>query len=190
VSSQEITQLLQRWRGGDNQALEVLAPIVDSELRQLAAYHLRSERLGHTLQATAIVNEAYLRLINHPPNIDWQSHAHFKAVASNFMHQILISHARTRNAMKRGGGAYKLSLDAAVELATLEPDVDLLALEDALERLQAVAPEAYRIVKLRYFGGLTLEETSEVMGVSQATVKRKWYFARAWLKEALSHEIS
>jgi RNA polymerase sigma factor (TIGR02999 family) len=188
MSVPDVTQLLRRWRDGDSHALEHLLPVVNGELRRLAAHHLRGERLGHTLQATAVVNEAYLRLINHPPDIHWQSRAQFKAIVSNMMHQILVNHARARNAIKRGGGEHKLSLDAALELATPEPEVDLLALEDALEHLRTVSPDAYQIVKLRYFGGLTIEEAAEVMGVSPSSVKRKWNFARAWLKEALSDE--
>jgi RNA polymerase sigma factor (TIGR02999 family) len=189
MSAQNVTQLLRQWRDGDSHALEHLLPIVDSEFRRLAAHHLRSERLGHTLQATAVVNEAYLCLIKHPPDIHWQSRAQFKAIVSHMMHQILVNHARARNAMKRGGGEHRLSLDAALELATPEPEVDLLALEDALEHLHTVAPDACQIVKLRYFGGLTIEEAAEVMHVSPSSIKRKWNFARAWLKEALSDEI-
>jgi RNA polymerase sigma factor (TIGR02999 family) len=189
VSAQDVTQLLRRWREGDTQALEELTPIVDRELRRLAAHYLRKERSGHTLQPTAVVNEVYLCLIDHPPEIDWQSRTQFMGIASKLMRQVLVSHARTRDAIKRGGGEYKLSLEAVFEMANPEPEeVNLLDLEDALEKLAAEAPELSRIVELRYFGGLRIEETAKIMEISPATVKRKWNIARAWLQEALSEE--
>jgi len=181
-----ITQLLIRWRGGDRAALDELAPHVYSELRRLAKYYLRQERPGHTLQASDLVHEAYLRLVDEK-EIGWQNRAHFFGIAAVRMRHILVEHARGRQAAKRGGGEYRLSLSEADRLAE-KRDVNLLALDDALRRLEAMDGQKARIVELRYFGGLTIEETAEVLKLSPATIKRDWSMARAWLRSEISHE--
>jgi RNA polymerase sigma factor (TIGR02999 family) len=185
ASSASITQLLIKWRQGDRAALDELLPRVYSELRRLAQYYLRQERPDHTLQATALVHEAYLRLVEEK-EIDWQDRAHFFGIAGVRMRQILVEHARSRQAAKRGGGELRLSLSEADRLAD-KRDVKLLALDDALQRLEALDVQKARVVELRYFGGLTIEETSEVLQISPATVKRDWSMARAWLRSEISH---
>lgn len=184
TSPSTITQLLIRWRNGDQAALHELVPQVYSELRRLAEYYLRQERPSHTLQATALVHEAYLRLADEN-EIDWQNRAHFFGIAAARMRHILVDHARSRAAAKRGGGAYRLSLSEVDQLAK-QRDVNLLALDEALERLNALDTQKARIVELRYFGGLTIEETAEVLKISPATVKRDWSMARAWLLGEIS----
>lgn len=178
--SNAVTELLVRWREGDREALESLMPMVYSELRRLAQYYLSRERSDHTLQSTALVHEAYLRLAgsNAP---QWQNRAHFFGIAARVMRQILVEYARSHAAAKRGGPeAYTLTLDEALELP--KPiDVDVIALDGALNRLNELDPQQSRIVELRFFAGLTIEDTSEVMGISPATVKRDWTSARAWL---------
>lgn len=174
-----ITQLLIRWRNGDQAALHELMPQVYTELRRLAEHYLRQERPDHTLQATALVHEAYLRLANEK-DIDCQNRSHFFGIAATRMRHILVDHARSREAAKRGGGAYRLSLSEADQL-TEQRDVNLLALDEALKRLDAMDAQKARIVELRYFGGLTIDETAEVLKISPATVKRDWSMARAWL---------
>ncbi len=184
-----ITQLLIRWRNGDQAALDELTPQVYSELRRLARYYLRQERSDHTLQASDLVHEAYLRLVDEK-EIDWQNRAHFFGIAAMRMRHILVEHARGRQAAKRGGrggGEYLLSLGKADRQAE-DRDVNLLALDDALQRLEAMDPQKSRIVELRYFGGLTIEETAEAIGISPATVKRDWSMARAWLRSEISNE--
>jgi RNA polymerase sigma factor (TIGR02999 family) len=176
----EVTRLLVAWGGGDQTALDRLMPLVHEELRRLARLYMSRERPGHTLQATALVNEAYLRLIDQE-NMRWENRAHFFGIAARLMRQILVEHVRGRQAAKRGGGQYRLSL-SKVDRAASRPDVDLLALDEALGRLEAVDPQKSRVVELRYFGGLGIEETAEVVGVSPATVKRDWSMARAWLR--------
>jgi RNA polymerase sigma factor (TIGR02999 family) len=184
TSSQTITQLLARWGQGEREALEALTPIVYQELRRLAARHLRRERSGHTLESTALVHEAYLRLIDQH-SVRWQNRNQFFGLASELIRRILVDYARTRMAAKRGGQNIKLSLDEA--MATPEKqDLDLLALDDALRELAARDPQQSRIVELRYFGGLTIETTAEVLGVSPATVKRDWALAKAFLKRELT----
>ena len=185
TSSASITQLLIKWRNGDQAALNELLPQVYDELRRLANYYLRQERLGHTLQTTALVHEAYLRLVGEK-EVDWQNRAHFFGIAAVRMRQILVEYARSRQAAKRGGGEYRLSLSEADRLAK-ERDVNLLALDDALQSLEALDPQKARIVDLRYFGGLTIEETAEVLKISSATVKRDWSTARAWLRSKISN---
>ena len=185
TSSATITQLLIKWRNGDKAALDELMPQVYDELRRLANYYLRQERPDHTLQATALVHEAYLRLVGED-EIDWQDRAHFFGIAAVRMRQILVEHARSRQAAKRGGGEYRLSLGEA-DLLAERRDVNLLALDDALERLEALDPQKSRIVELRYFGGLTIEETSEALRISPSTVKRDWSMARAWLRSEISN---
>jgi RNA polymerase sigma factor (TIGR02999 family) len=184
TSPATITQLLIRWRNGDQAALDELVPQVYSELRRLANYYLRHERPNHSLQATALVHEAYLRLVDEK-NIEWQNRAHFFGIAAVRMRHILVEHARSRQAAKRGGGEYRLSLSKADQLAE-KHDINLLALDEALQRLEVLDEQKVRIVELRFFGGLTIEETAEVMKLSPATVKRGWSMARAWLRSEVS----
>jgi len=181
-----ITQLLVKWRDGDKAALDELARQIYGELRGLARYYLRQERPGHTLQPSDLVHEAYLRLVNEK-DIDWQNRAHFFGIAAVRMRHILVEHARSRRSAKRGGGEYRLSLSKADRQAE-ERDVNLLALGDALRRLEAFDPQKSRIVEMRYFAGLTIEETAEALRISPATVKRDWSMARAWLRSEISNE--
>jgi RNA polymerase sigma factor (TIGR02999 family) len=181
-----ITQLLIKWRNGDHAALDELAPQVYSELRRLARHYLRQERHGHTMQPSDLVHEAYLRLVDEK-EIDWQNRAHFFGIAAVRMRHILVEHARGRQAAKRGGGEPQLSLSVADRLAK-KREVNLLALDDALQRLEALDQQKSRIVELRYFGGLTIEETAEALKISPATVKRDWSMARAWLRSEISNE--
>jgi RNA polymerase sigma factor (TIGR02999 family) len=180
-----VTQMLVDWCNGDASALDKLTPIVYEELHRLASSHLRRQRADHTLQPTALVHEAYLRLVEEK-NIRWQNRAHFYGMAANMMRCILIDYARARDARKRGGGAHQLSLTVADRFAA-EPDVDLLALDDALKTLEEIDPRQSRIVELRFFGGLEIDETAEVLGISPATVGREWRMARAWLYQELSN---
>jgi RNA polymerase sigma-70 factor (ECF subfamily) len=167
----------------DRQSLDSLLPIVYQELKRLAASYLRRERPGQTLQPTALVHEAYLRLMKDNPE-RWQNRAHFCAIAAHSMRQILIEKARARGALKRGGAQPRVTLDESL-VAGAEPSVDLVALDQALERLEAIDPEQARLVELRFFGGLTVEETAEALDISPATVKRHWTVARAWLAREL-----
>jgi RNA polymerase sigma factor (TIGR02999 family) len=184
MESPGVTQLLQLWESGDSHALDELLPLVYVELRRLAGGHLRNERPDISLQATALVHETYLRLVDQN-DTSWQSRLHFFSVASQMMRRVLVDHARTRDRMKRGGGAYKLGLSGAHPMP-IEPDVDLIELDEALERLALVDSQKARIIELRFFGGLTIEQTSEVLGVSHATVERGWTMARAWLKREMT----
>ena len=159
-------------------------PLVYSELRRLAKAYLRRERSDHTLQSTALVNEAFLRLVNQR-NVQWKSRAHFFGIAAQLIRRILVDHARAHQADKRGAGAFKLSLDEAIGVPE-KRDLDLVALDDALQRLTELDPQQSRIVELRFFAGLSIEETAEVLGISTATVKREWSTARAWLYRDLS----
>ena len=177
--SKEITQLLVDWGDGHRDALARLMPLVYDELRRLANHYLRSERPDHTLQPTALVHEAYLRLIDET-RVRWQNRAHFFGIAANLMRQILVNHAHSHRAAKRGGAAHKIELDEAVGVAKDE-DINLIALDDALTQLATLDPQQGRIVELRFFGGLTIEETAEVLGISTATIKREWISAKAWL---------
>jgi RNA polymerase sigma factor (TIGR02999 family) len=179
-----VTKLLLRWRDGDRDALEQLMPLVYAELRRMARNHLSRERGDHTLQSTALVHEAYLRLAGQDPP-QWQNRAHFFAIAARIMRQILVDHARAREAAKRGKGVRTLLLDEAI-LHPQKVDMDVIALDKALTELSELDEQQSRIVELRFFGGLTIEDTSEVLGVSQATVKRDWVVARAWLLRAMS----
>jgi RNA polymerase sigma factor (TIGR02999 family) len=184
----DVTRLLMSWSNGDQTALEELLPLVYDELRRLAALYLRREQPGHTLQATALVHEAYLRLVDQT-SVNWQNRAHFFGAAANLMRQILIQHARARHADKRGGDQQKLYLDEVSNLAdklTTQPGMDLITLDEALERLATVAPQQSRVVELRYFGGLSISETAEVLGISPATVKREWTMAKVWLHREIS----
>ncbi|HTX25285.1 MAG TPA: sigma-70 family RNA polymerase sigma factor [Steroidobacteraceae bacterium] len=172
------TELFRRWRAGDDAALDRLLPLVYDELRRIAQRHLRGERADHTLQTTALIHEAYLRLIEQPPR-NVGSRCHFVAVASHLMRQILVDHARERLALKRQGGR---RITLSDDLVASQPmDVDLLAVNDALDRLAQLDAQQARVVELRYFGGLSIEETAEALGISEATVKRDWTTARAWL---------
>ena len=173
------TQLLIDWSGGDAAALEKLTPLIHDELRRLAHRLLRRERGGHTLQATALVNEAYLRLVDQR-TVRWANRAHFFAIAARLMRRILIDYARRRQYAKRGGGAPQVPLDEAAVLSD-ERAADLVALDDALRGLAALDPQQGRVVELRFFGGLTVEETAEVLKLSPDKVKREWSTAKAWL---------
>lgn len=180
-----VTKLLLDWNAGDQRALDQLMPLVYDELRRLASSYLRRERADHTLQPTALVNEAYLRLIDQA-NVQWQSRTQFFGIAANLMRQILVDHARKHSAEKRGGAdRHKLSLTQADRIAE-QPEIDLLALNEALEELSRMDEQQARIVELKFFGGLTIEEISEVMGISHATIERDWKMARAWLRRELS----
>lgn len=182
--SEGVTQLLIDWGTGDQAALDKLMPLVYSELRRLASNYLRRERQGHTLQPTALVNEAYLKLIDQR-NAKWQNRAQFYGVAAQLMRRILVDHARQRQASKRGGpDQRRLSITSAGRFAK-QPEVDLLALHEALEELAALDPQQARVVELKFFGGLSIEETAEVLGVGHATVERDWKMARAWLRRRL-----
>ncbi|MCA1620535.1 MAG: sigma-70 family RNA polymerase sigma factor [Acidobacteria bacterium] len=182
----EVTRLLVAWGSGDRAALDRLMPLVHEELRRLARHYMSRERPGHTLQSTALVNEAYLRLVEQE-GMRWENRAHFFGIAARLMRQVLVDHARGRQAAKRGGEQYRLSL-SEVDLISSRPDVNLLALDEALGRLEAVDPQKSRIIELRYFGGLGIEETAEVIGVSPAKVKRDWSMARAWLRCEIGEE--
>lgn len=177
--SNEVTQLLNAWCQGDAQALAQLAPIVESELRKVARAYLSKEAPGHTLQPTALINEAYLRLIEWP-NAQWQGRAHFYAVASKLMRRVLVNHAESRGAQKRGGSAVLVSLAEAAQ-AVQSPSADILDLDAALEKLARFDPRKSQLVELRFFGGLSAEETAAVVGSSLRTVNREWSLARAWL---------
>jgi RNA polymerase sigma factor (TIGR02999 family) len=179
-----ITALLQEWRRGDRAALDRLTPLVYDELRALARRHLSRERHRLTLQPTALVHEAYLRLVG-GGQVKWEDRAHFFGVASRLMRQVLVDHARARRAKKRGGGATLIDLTGA-DPSSGPHTVDVLALHEALDRLAALDAASERIVEMRYFGGLTVEETAEVLSTSPATVKRDWSAARAWLLRELS----
>ena len=181
--SHNITHLLNEWSDGDRQALDKLTPLVYEELRHQAARYLRRERPGHTLQTTALIHEAYLRLID-AKDVHWQSRAHFFAIAANLMRRILVEHARRRDADKRGGSHVRVQLDEALAVA-VESDVDLLAIDEALDRLAAIDPQQARVVELRFFSGLSVEETAAALGVSPKTVKRDWSVARAWLRREI-----
>jgi RNA polymerase sigma factor (TIGR02999 family) len=184
--SSPVTELLFRWREGDRQALEALMPLVYNELRRLANHYLRQERSDHTLQSTALVHEAYLRLAGQNPP-QWQNRAHFFGIAAHIMRQILVEYARGRSTAKRGGSACRLSLDEALALPQ-QVDVDVVELDKALTGLAELDAQQSRIVELRFFAGLTIEDTSEVLGISPATVKRDWVAARAWLYRAMTGE--
>ena len=179
---QQVTQLLLDWRDGNRAALDGLLPLVHDELHRIAHRHMRRERPNHTLQTSALLNEAYLRLVDQ--EVAWQNRAHFFAIAANLMRQILINYAEARNSAKRGGGQQQVSLtDAAQQIGGRADDV--LALNQALEQLATLNPKQARVVELRFFGGLTIEETAQVLGVSHGTVERDWKLARAFLHHTL-----
>ncbi len=180
----EITEQLIAWRNGDEAALDALIPAVYQELRRMADHYLRAENPGHSLQPTALVHEAYLRLIDQT-KVDWQNRAHFFGVAAQMMRRILVDHAKAKHRVKRGGTAPKVSLDETMNLSS-ERAVELVALDDALNVLHELDERKSRIVELRYFGGLTVDETAQVLGVSDKTVMRDWNLAKAWLYQQLS----
>ena len=181
---QDVTKVLRELSEGDRDAPARLMPLVYNELRKLSQGYLLGERPDHTLQATALVHEAYIRLVDWE-NVSWQNRAHFFAAAAQVMRRILVDYARERNAQKRGGGVTKLSLDEAISFAP-EREVDLVALDDALQSLALLDDEQSRIVELRFFGGLTIEETAEALRISPATVKkREWTLAKAWLHKRI-----
>jgi RNA polymerase sigma factor (TIGR02999 family) len=174
-----VTELLVRWRSGDGKALEALMPLVYDEMRRLAHSYLRRERPDHTLQSTALVHEAFVRLTGHAPP-QWQDRAHFFGIAANLMRQILVEYARSRNTSKRGGAVIKLAIDSVCDPSG-RPDLDIVALDDALKDLARIDPQQSRVVELRFFAGLSIEETAQVIGISESTVKRDWNTARFWL---------
>jgi RNA polymerase sigma-70 factor (ECF subfamily) len=181
----EVTQLLLAWGKGDPAALEELTPVVYDELRRLARHYMSNERVGHTLQATALVNEAYMRLVD-IHKVQWQNRAHFFAMSARLMRRILVDSARSRKYQKRGAGAQKVSLDERLMVA--EPGRDLVALDDALEQLAKVDERKSKVVEMRFFGGLSVEETAEALSVSVDTVMRDWKLAKAWLLRELGHK--
>jgi RNA polymerase sigma factor (TIGR02999 family) len=179
----QVTQLLERWGRGDQSALDELTPLVYNELRNVADAYLRRERPDHTLQATALVNEAYLRLIGQKHG-RWQGRKHFFGIAARLMRQVLVEHARKHKAEKRGGGRVAVTLEEFAEVSST-PDVDILAVHEALERLAVFDAHQAHVVELRFFGGLSIDETAEILGVGHATVEREWTMARAWLRNEL-----
>jgi RNA polymerase sigma-70 factor (ECF subfamily) len=181
---EEVTVLLKAMTAGDANAPEELLPIIYDDLRRLAGVYLSNERTDHTLQATALVHEAYIRLVDWQ-NVSWQNRAHFFAVAAQVMRRILVDHARRKKANKRDGFGHKLALDEAVSFPE-KKDVDLVALDDALKLLEESDARQAKIVELRFFGGLTIEETAEALRISPATVKNEWAFAKAWLRIELT----
>ncbi|MGH9844910.1 MAG: sigma-70 family RNA polymerase sigma factor [Blastocatellia bacterium] len=183
-STAEITGLLVAWSDGDEAALEKLTPLVYDELHRLAKLYLKRERSGHSLQTTALVNEAYLRLIDWK-NVEWQNRAHFFGLSAQLMRRILVDHARRRSYRKRGGDARQVSLEEAA-VVSVERSADLIALDDALNTLAGMDARKSRIVELRFFGGLSVEETAEALKISPRTVKREWALAQAWLYRELS----
>lgn len=186
ASSKQVSEILVQWGNGDRKALEDLLPLVYNELRRLARYHLRQQRANHTLQTTALVHEAYLRLVQEK-SLSAASRAHFLGIAAQLMRWILVDYERGRRAAKRGAGATRVTLDPSVVPSRSQAaDVDLLALDEALARLAKLDQEQSQIVELRYFGGLSIEDTSEFLGISPARVKRGWASARAWLLREMS----
>lgn len=183
-----ITELLRQWRRGDQSALEQLMPLVYEELRRLARQCMRGERAGVTLQTTALVNEAYLRLVN-SSRVQWQDRAHFFAIASQLMRRVLVDEARKRRNLKRGGEYTRVQVDE-VELNSPPRDFDLFALDRALDGLSEFAPRKGKVVELRFFGGLSIEETALVLGISEDIVKREWRTAKLWLLQELSESVS
>lgn len=183
TSPHEVTDLLVRWGRGDKAALDELVPLVQEELRHLAHRYIARERPGHTLQTTALVNEAYLRLVNQA-GVQWQDRAHFFAVSARVMRHILVDCARARGYAKRGGGALRVTLDEAASVSAGQA-AELLALDEALKGLAEIYPRRSRVVELRYFGGLNNEEVAEVLKVTSKTVERDWRYARAWLYDEL-----
>jgi RNA polymerase sigma-70 factor (ECF subfamily) len=188
TSPSDVTRLLLAWSDGDETALQRLMPLVYAELRRLAARYMGRERAGHTLQTSALINEAYLRLVG-ARGVQWQNRAHFYAVSAGAMRRILVDFARARDNLKRGGGARAVPLDEQV-LAGVTRSTDLLALDEALERLAVLSPRQGRVVELRYFGGMTEQEVADVLHVSSRTVRNDWQLARAWLHRELGRSTN
>jgi RNA polymerase sigma-70 factor (ECF subfamily) len=184
----DITQLLIAWSDGRREAFDDLMPIVYADLRRVAAGYMRRESAGHGLQPTALVHEAYVRLVDQK-QVKWRNRAHFFGVAAGLMRRILVDHARRRRAEKRGGDWERVTLAGDEAAANSRKEIDVLALHEALERLAGFDPQQERIVELRYFGGLTIDETAEVVGISAATVVREWTIAKAWLRADLSRSV-
>src|ERR687883_1107147 len=182
--AENITELLAGYGRGDKEALDQLMPVVYDELRRQAARYLRREQAGHTLQTTALIHEAYVRLVDQR-NVQWQNRAHFFGIAAQMMRRILVDHARTKKRAKRGGSEVRVSLSEAT-VAAKDQELDVVALDEALERLAQIDEQQSRVVELRFFSGLSVEETAEVMDISKATVKRDWSMAKAWLHRELS----
>lgn len=180
----DVTALLLAWNNGDQEALDRLMPLVYDELRRLARRYMRAENPGHTLQATALVNELYVQFIDQK-RVNWQNRAQFFGVASQIIRRLLVDHARARQRLKRGGGALKMEWSEAIN-ASKPVEMDVIALDDALNRLATMDPQQSRIVELRFFGGLSIEDTAEALKLSSATVKRHWSFARAWLHHEMT----
>jgi RNA polymerase sigma factor (TIGR02999 family) len=184
----DATELLRAWSEGDEAALNELVPLVEKELHRLARAYMRRERQGHTLQATALVNEVFLRLA-HTANPRWQDRAHFVGIAARLMRQVLVDHARTRGYQKRGGGVQRVPLEKA-RLITPEPALDVLAVDRALEAFAKIDQRKSQVVELRFFGGLSVEETADVLGISVETVKRDWRVAKLWLSRELQGQAA
>lgn len=189
TSSQQLTQMLIQLSEGNAQMVDDILPLIYDELRRLAGNYLRRERSDHTLQPTALVHEAYIKLIDQT-QVKWQNRAHFFGIAANIMRRILVDYARQHKAEKRGGAAEKMPLEEEILIVSEGKSAELLALDEALENLAKMDPQKSKIVELRYFGGLSVEETAEVLGVSEITVKRHWRMAKAWLYGQLSHQDS
>ena len=188
-SPEEVTQMLLDWSDGNKEALDRLMPLIYDELRRLARHYMRRERRGHTLQTTALVNEAYMRLIDQR-SVQWQNRVHFFSVAARMMRRILIDYARSRQVAKREGELRKVSIDEAATIAH-EPDASLIAIDDALTSLEALDPRKVQVIELRFFGGLTIDETAAALNTSHATIERDWTTARAWLyREVSRSELS
>ena len=185
LKTHEITQMLREWSGGRREAMDKLMPLVYTELHRQAARYLRRESQGHTLQTTALIHETYLKLIDQR-EVEWQNRAHFFAIAAQAMRRIMVDYARTKRRDKRGGIDEKLPLEAALTVAVDESSVDLIALDEALARLAEIDLQQARLVELRYFSGLSLEETAEALHISRATAAREWNVARAWLRRELT----
>ena len=187
-SSVQVTQLLARWSSGDPDAREALIPLVYDELRRLARSFLARQRSDHTLQSTALVHEAYMRMVGHT-SVHFENRAHFFAVAAQLMRRILVDHARKHNAAKRGGGNVTLVLDEEIAMPA-KSGIDLEALDDALNKLAALDPRQASVVEMRFFGGLSIDEASKVLGISPATIKREWTTARTWLLDEMTRRAS
>jgi RNA polymerase sigma-70 factor (ECF subfamily) len=185
ASPEEITQLLLNWEDGDQAALDKLMPLVYAELHRLAHHYMSRERLGHTIQTTALVNEVYLKLVDQR-RVHWQNRAHFFAISAQLMRRILVDHARSHAYAKRGGGARKVSLEDVADLSRIRA-AEIVALDEVLAVLADIDPRQSRVVELRFFGGLTIKETAEVLGLSSATIKSEWRIAKAWLYHQLSN---
>jgi RNA polymerase sigma factor (TIGR02999 family) len=183
-TTQAVTRLLLQWTDGDTRALDQLLPLVYDELRRLAQSYLRRENVGHTLQSTALVHEAYLRLVDQR-DVNWQNRSHFFGIAAQMMRRVLVDHARAHHAAKRGSGGIKVTLDEGL-VAAEQRDVNVIALDEALTRLAEIDPQQTRIVELRFFAGLSIEDTAELLKISPATVKRDWAMAKAWLYGEMS----